>query len=328
MRMRLLLALSLCSIHHAFVVPPKTKCKAFVLTISHRTSSSLSLSSSSSNSNSGGQRQQSRIAGNQRPPTPQEVEVMDQMIDKLANAKPYELPPAVQRAFRVISSPQFFLRIATRQDTASTSEEKEKLAALASNLVSTLEAVVSTTEDRLDERAKQVETVVKAAAEPDSGEFLVPLTPARLEAVQTALRKLDPSSLDESFLSTLDAWMTKSHQDGMDLMVGILQKVLQMYAGLVIQRAREATTKGSNDSSDDSVDQEAEQVFDQLLASDADAWDQVLTTTSVSLSQMKAVVQKNMETIVLGLDAGSIGQRVQAEYLKEMVNRIEALEKR
>lgn len=327
--LRLLLTLSLCS-HQcfAFIVPAKTQCNAFVPTTFQRTSSLSLSSSSSSNSNSGGQRQQSRIAGNQRPPTPQEVEVMDQMIDKLADAKPYELPPAVQRAFRVISSPQFFLRIATRQDTARTSEEKEKLAALASNLVSTLEAVVSTTEDRLDERAKQVETVVKAAAEPDSGEFLVPLTPARLEAVQTALRKLDPSSLDESFLSTLDAWMNKSHQDGMDLMVGILQKVLQMYAGLVIQRARETTTESSTDSSDDGVNLEAEQVFDQLLASDADAWDQVLKTTSVSLSQMKAVVQKNMETIVLGLDAGSIGQRVQAEYLKEMVNRIEALEKR
>jgi hypothetical protein len=140
---------------------------------------------------------------------------MDEMITKLANAKPYELPNAVRRAFRVISSPQFFLRIAQRTDTATDDTEKEKLSALASNLVSTLEAVVETTEETLDERAKEVEQVLKAAAEPDSGEFLVPLLPAQVQAMRKVVESLEPSSLDEGFLSTVDAFMMKSHQDGM-----------------------------------------------------------------------------------------------------------------
>ena len=92
---------------------------------------------------------------------------MDEMIDKLAAAAPYELPAAVKRAFRIIRSPPFFLRIAERTDQATTDEEREKLQALATNLVSTLEVVVETTEEQLDERAVDVETVVKAAAEPD-----------------------------------------------------------------------------------------------------------------------------------------------------------------
>merc|ERR1712232_653232 len=100
--------------------------------------------------------------------------------------------------------------------------EKERLSAFASNLVSTLEAVVSTTEDRMDERAAEVESVVKAAAEPDSGEFLVPLTVERIEAMRAVLTKLDETSLDEGFLSTVDAWMNKSQLDGMDGMVSIL----------------------------------------------------------------------------------------------------------
>ena len=140
---------------------------------------------------------------------------MDEMIVKLADAKPYELPNAVRRAFRVVSSPRFFMRIAELSDQAKDEKEKEKLTALASNLVATLEVVVETTEETLDERAKEVETVLKAAAEPETGDFLVPLLPQQVKAMRTVVEELEPSSLDEGFLSTVDAFMNKSHQDGM-----------------------------------------------------------------------------------------------------------------
>jgi hypothetical protein len=156
----------------------------------------------------------SRIEGNQREPTDNEKQLMDEMITKLADAKPYELPNAVRRAFRVVSSPQFFMRIAELGDKAD-GEQKEKLTALASNLVATLEVVVETTEETLDERAKEVETVLKAAAEPGTGDFLVPLLPEQVQAMRKEVEGLEPSSLDEGFLSTVDAFMNKSHQDGM-----------------------------------------------------------------------------------------------------------------
>ena len=255
-----------------------------------------------------------------RAPTAEELKLMDEMIDKLADAKPYELPNAVRRAFRVVSSPQFFLRIASRTDQAEDEVQKEKLAALATNLVSTLEAVVSTTEDQLDERSEEVQRVVKAAAEPDSGEFLVPLLPERISAMRKELEALDESSLDESFLSTLDAWMNKSHQDGMDLMVGILQKVLQMYAGTQITRAR---SRNSDASTSDSSEAE---LFDQLLKTDADAWDAVIMGAD-DVPALLTEVQRTTETIVLSLEAGSMAQRVQAEYMQELMKRIEAIQK-
>lgn len=68
-----------------------------------------------------------------------------------------------------MSSPQFFMRIAERADHMSDDLMKAKLAALSENVVATLEAVVSTTENSLDERARDVEDIVKAAAELDSG---------------------------------------------------------------------------------------------------------------------------------------------------------------
>lgn len=82
--------------------------------------------------------------------------------------------------------------------------------------MNTLEVVVETTEEQLDERAKYVESVVKAAAEPDSGEFLVPLIPERLKAMRRKLRELDEAILDEGFLSTVDSFMNKSYLDGLD----------------------------------------------------------------------------------------------------------------
>lgn len=290
----------------------------------------------------------SRLEGNRREPTLAEISAMDDMITKLANAKAYELPNAVSRAIRVVSSPRFFMRIAERADMTTDEVEKEKLSTLATNLVSTLEAVVSTTEDRLDERAKDVETVVKAAAEPESGEFLVPLTTNRIDAMRVALSNLDPSSLDEGFLSTVDAWMNKSHQDGMDGMVEILQKVLQIYAGSEISRARAtlqanvgAAVSGESQEKADAIIEEegksglkpAAALLEKLMEIDTDMWDTELKRKlsaegDVSPKSLIGEVQRTIEGVVLGLENGSMAQRVQAEFLRELVARIEAFEQK
>lgn len=265
----------------------------------------------------------SRLEGNQLQPTQKDIEVMDEMITKLSNAKPYELPNAVRRAFRVISSPRFFMRIAERTDLTDDPIEKEKLGSLAANLVSTLEVVVETTEETLDERAKEVEAVLKAAAEPETGEFLVPLLPSQVEQMRKTLEGLEPSSLDEGFLSTVDSWMNKSHLDGMDGMVGILQKVLQMYSGVQILRARDNFES-------DSKSTPAAQLFEKLLTMDTELWDVEMRngTKEVKVSALIKEIQKTMESVVLGLENGSMAQRVQAEYLRELVSRAEALQQK
>jgi len=268
---------------------------------------------------------------------------MDEMITKLSDAKPYELPNAVSKAIRVVSSPQFFLRIAERADQAADdSVEKEKLSALASNLVSTLEAVVSTAEDRMDRGALDVERVLKAAAEPESGEFLVPLSDERVEAMRVEVEGMESGSLDEGFLVTVDGWMNKSMQDGMDGMVGILQKVLQMYAAVEIGRARErlqaevgaAVTGGDVEEVEKALAEKEKKpaavLFERLLEMDTEYWDGQLKNalegdgeTDVSKSALMGEVQRTIEGVVLGLENGSMAQRVQAEFLRELVSRIE-----
>jgi len=289
----------------------------------------------------------SRLEGNIREPSPQEISIMDDMITKLSNAKPYELPNAVSKAIRIVSSPRFFLRIAERVDTEQNPADKEKLIALAENLTATINAVVSTTQDKLDDRAKTVEDVVKAAAEPGSGDFMVPLSMERVDAMRAEMDKLDPETLDEGFLSTVDAWMNKSQQDGMDGMVGILQKVLQMYAGIAISRARlelmtnvGAAVAGKGQAEADQVlaEQEATGLknsaafMESLMKVDADLWDRELLgafqSKDVKPKSIISEVQRTMEAVVLGLDNGSMAQRVQAEFLKELITRIEIVEKK
>jgi len=289
----------------------------------------------------------SRLGGNIREPSPQEISVIDDMITKLSNVKPYELPNAVSKAIRVVSSPRFFLRIAERADTEQDPAEKEKLATLAENLTATISAVVSTTEDKLDDRAKSVEDVLKCAAEPDSGDFMVPLSTDRVDAMRDKMNNLDPDSLDEGFLSTVDAWMNKSQQDGMDGMVGILQKVLQIYAGIAISRSRlelqlsvGAAVSNEGQAKADKVLAEKEAAgpdsaaafMQRLMAIDTDAWDAELLGTfrkeEIKPNSILSEVQRTIETVVLGLENGSMAQRVQAEFLKELVTRIEIVEKK
>ncbi len=279
-------------------------------------------------------------------PTIQELSIMDDMITKLMKAKPYELPNAVSKAIRVVSSPRFFIRIAERADIATDEIEKQQLSALADNLVSTIEAVVSSAEDKLEGRAKLVEKVVKSAAEPETGEFLVPLSLDRLDAMRSTMAGFDKNDLDEGFLSTVDAWMNKSHQDGLDGMVVILQKVLQMYAGNAILKAKQelqvnvgAAVAGESQAKADEVaaQQEAQEpkpaavILDNLLTMDTDAWDaqirQAFTDGKIAPKSLIGETQRVIEAVVLGLDNGSMAQRVQAEYLKELVTRIENVEK-
>jgi hypothetical protein len=311
-----ILCLSALTVVNAFVItPPSHGRHCQLVSVSHQQQSRLFLSSEDSQE----KRRLSRLEGNNRPASAEELRIMDEMIDKLADAKPYDLPNAVQRAFRVISSPQFFMRIAARADETTDTVQQEKLSALAANLVSTLEAVVSTTEDRMDERAKDVENVIKAAAEPDSGEFMVPLLPERVAAMRSALQALDESALDTVFLNTIDAWMMKSHEDGMDLMVGILQKALQMYAGTSILRAQKLANKTKEQSA-------AYKLFEQLLNTDADVWDAAITqglSEELTAKQLQTEIQRTMETNILSLEAGSMAQQVQAEFLQEMVKRVE-----
>ena len=134
----------------------------------------------------------------------------------------------------------------------------------------------------------------------------------------------------------------KQPKDGMDGMVTIMQKALQIYAGTVISRARiqlqanvGAALSGEGQvAADDaaaglaSTDSAASALFEKLLHVDTDNWDMEIRKgidmEGVTKESLVGEVQKTMEGVILGLENGSMGQRVQAEFLRELVTRIEA----
>ena len=101
-----------------------------------------------------------------------------------------------------------------------------------------------------------------------------------------------------------------------------MQKCLQQYSGVSILRARELQKSDKDDAAD---------LFDKLLQMDTDRWDVeirngIKDTDGLTTQGLIAEIQKTMETVVLGLENGSMAQRVQAEFLRELVSRVEAVE--
>ncbi len=130
----------------------------------------------------------------------------------------------------------------------------------------------------------------------------------------------------------------------MNGMVTIMQKALQIYAGTVISRARNqlqanvgAALSGETQvAADDaaagsaSTDSAASALFERLLHVDTDSWDteiqKGIDRERVTKESLVSEVQRTMESVILGLENGSMGQRIQAEFLRELVMRIEACE--
>lgn len=127
----------------------------------------------------------------------------------------------------------------------------------------------------------------------------------------------------------------------MDGMVTIMQKALQIYAGTQISRARiqlqanvGAALTGEDQSAADAAaadhnESVASALLEKLLHVDTDNWDVAIQNGieggDVSKEALVSEVQKTMEAVVLGLENGSMVQRVQAEFLRELVTRIEAV---
>merc|ERR1712003_333322 len=99
-------------------------------------------------------------------------------------------------------------------------------------------------------------------------------TVERLDSMKKVIQDMPSSSLDEGFLKTVESWMNKSKKDGKDGMVGIFQKVLQIYAGVEILRARKCLRETENKQTEQKP---IEVVFDKLLCIDTDNWNTELS---------------------------------------------------
>ena len=206
----------------------------------------------------------------------------------------------------MISNPSFFVRIAVLSDEEKDGDKKEAMAALADNLVATLEVIAQRAEEQMDDAATVVQEIISKAAEL-SGEFKLPLSAER----QGEMRKkivADRDKVDEGVLTTIFAYMKKANEDGLDGMVVIFQKALQIFAAEELIAAKPGNV-----------------VLVRLLQSDTDNWDKILAESmggdepETDEATLQGAVQACIEKVVLQKASGSYGQRVQAEFLKEIM---------
>lgn len=242
-----------------------------------------------------------------------EIAALDELIDVLLDSENAE-DLSKKVADNILSMERkFWLRLATRADTASSEEQKEKLASLARVVMQLVDAMVRKTNEQLTDSAIVLQDILRAAADEVTGEWTVPLPPEKVAAMKAVMDQ-QSDKIDEALLSNCFAWMRKASDDKLDGMVEILRKVLQLYAA----RAVSASVSQQELSKEDSI-------LADILKEDEGAWAILLRKKAqageISEVSFLEALQRKMESVVLGLSSGSYAQRVQAEYLKELESR-------
>ncbi|KAJ9529425.1 hypothetical protein QJQ45_013720 [Haematococcus lacustris] len=234
-----------------------------------------------------------------------ETAALDELIDKLLKARDQqELARLVAENIFTIDA-KFWLRVATRNDSAATSEEKARLKGMADTVLILVNTVLRKTEQQLSDSSKLLQEILKSAADA-KGEWYLPLTASQVQSIRAALDR-NSDRLDEALLSNAFAWIRKCSEDGFDTMVALIQKVLQLYAAKQLQ-APEAV----------GVDADVNKVVYAEEVEWAGLIRQLAESGSITEPAFMEALQKRMESTVLGLQSGSYAQRVQAEYLKEV----------
>eukprot|EP00793_Prasinoderma_coloniale_P005191 PRCOL_00000952-RA len=233
---------------------------------------------------------------------------------QLLAAAPGEDRVAVVRENILTFDPSFFLRIAARADTAEAAE-RDAMVALAGEVMTMLDKIVTETEKRSDKSGDTLTAIVASAAEAD-GQFQVPLSDAAVERMRAAVAEASTAgTLDEGVVGNAYAWIRKASEDNLDGMVVILQRVLQLYA------QSEMPAEGGAP--------EAE-LIDAIVAADEEKWTQMLESGlkgegAIDADSFFKSLQGRMERTVLTAGTGTFSQRVQAEYLKEIESRANAV---
>jgi flagellar biosynthesis regulator FlaF len=242
----------------------------------------------------------------------QEAAQLDELIDMLMAAK------SEQELSRVVAEnifkfdPKFWLRVATRNDSITDADQKDRLRAVADSVMILVDTMVKQTEQQLNDSAAVLQDILKAAAD-EKGEWYLPLDPAQVAAVRAALDK-HSDRLDEALLSNCFAWMKKCQDDRMDTMVTLLQKILQLYASKALKGPETSGPEG---------------VLNEVVYAEEKDWDGIIKQSAaggkVAEAAFMEALQKKMELIVLGMQSGSYAQRVQAEFLKEVEARAKSV---
>eukprot|EP00959_Pyramimonas_sp_CCMP1952_P288082 6024408-Pyramimonas_sp.AAC.1 len=115
-----------------------------------------------------------------------EMAAMDSLIDSMLTATDEQMPVIIGQSVMSLNQ-KFFLRIATRSDSTSDPEAKQKLSELAVRVMRLLDGMVRQTKTSMNTSGELLQKIVTAAADPVTGEFMVPLTSDNISAMRKAV---------------------------------------------------------------------------------------------------------------------------------------------
>jgi hypothetical protein len=234
----------------------------------------------------------------------QDVAALDGLINQLLNAREQSEERLQKICIENIMAfdQRMWLRMANRTDTANTEREKENVIEVIQKCMKIIEATLRKAEETIDRSSEKLQRVVSASANEVTNEFDVPLNADALRRMEREVKALE---VDEGMLNTAYAWIRKADEDKMDGMVHILQKFLQVYASVELNKNKS-------------------QLDEILGCANTDEWPivfQKLVDEGYGEVAFTKELQQRMEEVVLQLTNGSYSQRVQAEYLKEVEER-------
>lgn len=237
---------------------------------------------------------------------------LDTLIDAMLEATEEQMPMIIGQSVMSLNQ-KFFLRLATRSDSTSDPAVKQQLSDLAVTVMRLLDEMVKQTKTTMNSSGEVLQEIVTAAADPTTGEFMVPLNQENVKAMRQAITD-NSAKLDEGLIAQAYSWIRKSDDDGLKGMVEILQRVLQLYAAHTL-------VKNSTPTADEGTPARA---VEEVLAADVEEWQRLLMEANDAGFGTGAFIDelhKRMEGVVLGMANGSYTQRVLAEYLKEVEER-------
>lgn len=249
---------------------------------------------------------------------------LDKFIDELREVDETKLLQLVAK--NVLSfDTTFWMRLATRAELCSSSDDKKDYQELATSIMGIVERVVRKTQEKIESSTDVLKSILKPITLPDEEILWPPQDPNGIMYVRKEVeQKEQEGHLDESFLSEVSAQMRQAKEDGdKPGLVAILQKVLQFYAAQILSRRSYAMKDGKMD--------KAEEFLETVVSADEGEWGALLRTGmtygggQIEPEELYSVINKRVERIIMRTESGSYQQRIVVEYLKEIQARAEAL---
>lgn len=242
----------------------------------------------------------------------------DELIGELRKAPADQLANVLASNFKQVDA-SLFLRLAEMADEADDDSERDDIATLSTRIASTVEQLLAQAGSKLDADAEVVQELMRLAAN-EQGEFTVPVPAANIAKVRAEVQsKL--GQIDDGFVGTLEAYMKKASDDGLEGLVEVLRELLQVYATERMVKMLEVATPA-----------EVVQVVRKTLEAPPADWEAQLRAqmqaddAAASPDMVLGALQDKMGEVVLGMPSGSKVQGVLAEMLNELISRTRTIE--